>query len=120
MEKTDLLIVESECEIIKPIAIKNKYNKQLSIQSKNLKNEKDKTNCPIFEILNILNTPINPNFKERNIPNDINNSNFINNEFENELEDNIKFVKDVNKYDFSSISKITKSLIEIEKIKINN
>ena len=139
MDKADnILIVESECEIIKPIFIKNRYNKELSPESKDSKNDyindeenednldniinhlnkaillnmvqDNKKHNPILEILNILRNPIDPNHKPRYIPNDTNS-----NLFNNEIENNLKYVKDINinnKKDFydNNISNVTKSL----------
>ena len=117
MEKAEnILIVESECEIIKPIFIKNKYNEEMPLEQKNseinpkkceernldntmaglkksilIKLDKDnKNDYPILEILNILKTPIDPKHKTRKIPDKIN---F--NLFNNELENNLKYVKDL-------------------------
>ena len=121
MEKMDnILIVESECNIIKPICHKNKYNKQLSQESKNINNEqeKDEAKEPILEILNILNTSVCPNYKKRNIPD----NNINQNIFNNELENNFKYIQDVNAYnkiEFSTISNITQTFIEIEDVTIN-
>ena len=117
MEKAEnILIVESECEIIKPIFIKNKYDEELTLEQRNseinpkegeeknldntmaelkksilIKLDKDnKNDYPILEILNILKTPIDPKHKTRKIPDKIN---F--NLFNNELENNLKYVKDL-------------------------
>ena len=117
MEKAEnILIVESECEIIKPIFIKNKYDEEMPLEQKNseinpkkceernldntmaglkksilIKLDKDnKNDYPILEILNILKTPIDPKHKTRKIPDKIN---F--NLFNNELENNLKYVKDL-------------------------
>ena len=117
MEKADnILIVESECEIIKPIFIKNNNNKEFSLEQKNSKviqkenkennldrilaelkkpillnlDKSNKNDYPILEILNILNMPIDPKHKTRKIPNKIN---F--NLFNNELENNLNYVKDL-------------------------
>ena len=117
MEKAEnILIVESECEIIKPIFIKNKYDEEMPLEQKNseinpkkceernldntmaglkksilIKLDKDnKNDYPILEILNILKTPIDPKHKTRKIPYKIN---F--NLFNNELENNLKYVKDL-------------------------
>ena len=114
MEKVDnILIVESECKIIKPIFIKNKCNKEFSLESKKINYEQDKENIPVFEILNILNTPINSNYKKRNIPNNYINSNLFN----NELENNLKLFEDVNINDEKELNdNISKSLMRIENI----
>ena len=123
MEKTEnILIIESECEIIKPTIIKNKYKNHLSFEPKkntklnnedtkentkddinniiknindsiiiNIESDNNRKNHPILEILNILNTPIDPNFKDRYIPNKID-LYFFNNEFER----NLKYINDIN------------------------
>ena len=116
-----ILIVESECEIIKPICHKNKYSKQLSQESNKLNNEQEQgqeEKEPIVEILNILNTPIYTNYTKRNISDNKINPNIFN----KELEINFKYIQDINTYnktEFSSISNITHYFTEIGDMIIN-
>ena len=79
----DILMVENECELIKPIFItkKNKYF------------ETNKTNFPISEILNILNTPLHPNYNNKKRPN---NKNINSHLFQKEIENNLKYVININ------------------------
>jgi len=78
MNKDEIIIVESNCEIIRPTIIKNKYNRNYILESKDsnkneniskLKiDEKIKEQNSIQEILNILSQPINDINNSRNIP----------------------------------------------------
>ena len=78
MNKDEIIIVESNCQIIRPTIIKNKYNRNYILESKDsnkneniskLKiDEKIKEQNSIQEILNILSQPINDINNSRNIP----------------------------------------------------
>ena len=78
MNKDEIIIVESNCEIIRPTIIKNQYNRNYVLESKDsnknekiskLKiDEKIKEQNSIQEILNILSQPINDINNSRNIP----------------------------------------------------
>ena len=95
MNKGGIIIVESNCEIIRPIIIKNKHNRNYILESKDSEknendaklklNEKIKEQNSIQEILNILSQPINDINNRRNIPKS---SNPI--FFEDELENNFQ------------------------------
>ena len=78
MNKDEIIIVESNCEIIRPTIIKNQYNRNYIIESKDSKkdendsklkqDDKIKEQNSIQEILNILSQPINDINNSRNIP----------------------------------------------------
>ena len=97
--KERVFIVENECEIIKPKIIKKGFNKKLTFDATDRINKlnksilENKNNYPIFEILSILNNPIETIYKKRNFPKNRN--------FDKELENDFKNAKDIN----SKISK---------------
>ena len=78
MNKDKIIIVESNCEIIRPTIIKNQYNRNYILESNDSKNnenisklkidEKIKEQNCIQEILNILSQPIQDINNSRNIP----------------------------------------------------
>ena len=85
-----LLIVENDYEIIKPKIIKRQYNKKLTPDRSNIINKlniktilENKNNYPIFEILSILNNPIETIYNKRNFPNNKNFDNELKNVFQN-------------------------------------
>ena len=92
--KERVLIVENECEIIKPKIIKKGFNKKLTFDATDRINKlnksilENKNNYPIFEILTILNNPIETIYKKRNFPKNRN--------FDKELENDFKNAKDIN------------------------
>ena len=93
MNKEEIIIVESNCEIIRPTIIKNQYNRNYILESKDSKrnenisklniDKKIKEQNSIQEILNILSQPINDINNRRNIPKSSNPT-----VFEDELENN--------------------------------
>ena len=93
MNKEEIIIVESNCEIIRPTIIKNQYNRNYILESKDSKNnvtisklnidKKIKEQNSIEEILKILSQPIKDINNRRNIPKN-SNPTF----FEDELENN--------------------------------
>jgi hypothetical protein len=95
MNKEEIIIVESNCEIIRPTIIKNQYNRNYILESKDSKrnenisklniDKKIKEQNSIQEILNILSQPINDINNRRNIPKS-SNPTF----FEEELENNFQ------------------------------
>ena len=92
--KERVFIVENECEIIKPKIIKKGFNKKLTFDASDRINKlnksilENKNNYPIFEILSILNNPIETIYKKRNFPKNRN--------FDKELENDFKNAKDIN------------------------
>ncbi len=78
MNKDEIIIVESNCQIIRPTIIKNQYNRNYILESKDSNkseniskpkiDEKIKEQNSIQEILNILSQPINDINNSRNIP----------------------------------------------------
>ena len=85
-----LFIVENDYEIIKPKIIKRQYNKKLTPDRSNIINKlniktilENKNNYPIFEILSILNNPIETIYNKRNFPNNKNFDNELKNVFQN-------------------------------------
>ena len=92
--KERVFIVENECEIIKPKIIKKGFNKKLTFDATDRINKlnksilENKNNYPIFEILSILNNPIETIYKKRNFPKNRN--------FDKELENDFKNAKDIN------------------------
>ena len=78
MNKDEIIIVESNCEIIRPTIIKNQYNRNYILESKDSKKDENdsklkqedkiKERNSIQEILNILSQPINDINNSRNIP----------------------------------------------------
>ena len=92
--KERVLIVENEYEIIKPKIIKKVLNKKLTFDASDRINKlnksilENKNNYPIFEILSILNNPIETIYKKRNFPKNKN--------FDKELENDFKNAKDIN------------------------
>ena len=79
MNKDKIIIVESNCEIIRPTIIKNQYNRNYILESNDSKknenisklkmDEKIKEQNCIQEILNILSQPIKDDINNsRNIP----------------------------------------------------
>ena len=78
MNKDKIIIVESNCEIIRPTIIKNQYNRNYILESNDSKknenisklkmDEKIKEQNCIQEILNILSQPIQDINNSRNIP----------------------------------------------------
>ena len=93
MNKEEIIIVESNCEIIRPTIIKNQYNRNYILESKDSKNnvtisklnidKKIKEQNSIEEILKILSQPIKNINNRRNIPKSSNPT-----VFEDELENN--------------------------------
>ena len=67
MEKSDnILIVESECEIIKPKFIKNKYNEDYSQEENDSKEENKEENIDnIDNIMSDLNKAFLTNFDDQ-------------------------------------------------------
>ena len=92
--KERVFIVENEYEIIKPKIIKKGFNKKLTFDASDRINKlnksilENKNNYPIFEILSILNNPIETIYKKRNFPKNRN--------FDKELENDFKNAKDIN------------------------
>ena len=95
MNKEEIIIVESNCEIIRPTIIKNQYNRNYILESKDSKrnenisklniDKKIKEQNSIEEILKILSQPIKNINNRRNIPKSSNP-----NVFEDELENNFQ------------------------------
>ena len=95
MNKEEIIIVESNCEIIRPTFIKNQYSRNYILESKGSKknenipklkiDEKIREQNSIQEILNILSQPISDINNRRNIPKS-SNPTF----YEDELENNFQ------------------------------
>ena len=117
-----LLIVENDYEIIKPKIIKRQYNKKLTPDRSNIINKlniktilENKNNYPIFEILSILNNPIETIYNKRNFPNNKNFDNELENAFQNSKDINAK----INKKE--QIESFNSTFLNITKIcEINN
>ena len=114
MEKAEsILIVENECEIIKPKVINRQNNNKINcdfneiIKRFNSSNIESKNKSPIFEILSILNKPIYPIYKKRNFLKR-KNMHLNNKECENIFKNSIDFNKkeDLNNSEFFNISKV--------------
>ena len=119
--KERVFIVENDCEIIKPKIIKKGFNKKLTFDASDRINKlnksilENKNNYPIFEILSILNNPIETIYKKRNFPKNRN--------FDKELENDFKNAKDINAKIIKKeiIESNNKSFLNISKLfEINN